>query len=360
MSKYQEFSNIIVKNHDNKYIVDEFIRYYKFIFSNYTKSDKSSKENYYKLLTIKKVIDTISKYKNKIKSGEDLANIKGIGEKTIGRINEIVKTGKLAEIKERKHQIESVEALSKIYGIGPTKASEFYENYNITNIKELIAAHKKGSITLTHQMELGIKYANSLSERIPHDLIAFSEDYILGNIKKSDKDFIPVICGSYRRNKDFSSDLDILITHKDLEEKDDSGEYMRKVVKALDKIFIIDKLTEDSKTHFQGFASFKNIPKINTWNKSNTNNTNFDIKNNVIRLDIIIVPIGSFYTALLHFTGSAVFNQKMRLHAKSLNMKLSEYGLYKLINNKYIDIPINSEKDIFDALLLKYIGPDKR
>ena len=67
MSKYQEFTNIIIKNPDNKYIVDEFIRYFKFIYSNYTNSTKSSKENYYKLLTIKKVIDTIGKYKNKIK-----------------------------------------------------------------------------------------------------------------------------------------------------------------------------------------------------------------------------------------------------------------------------------------------------
>ena len=171
--------------------------------------------------------------------------------------------------------------------------------------------------------------------------------------------FIPVICGSFRRNKDFSSDLDILITHKDLEEKDESGEYMHQVVKALDKNFIIDKLTEDSKTHFQGFASFKNIPKINTWNKSNVE-TSFDIKTNVIRLDIIIVPISSFYTALMHFTGSAVFNQKMRLHAKSLGFKLSEYGLFKMEKNKYVNMPISSEKDIFDILLLKYISPDKR
>ena len=359
MSKYGEFTNVIVKNPDNKYIVDEFIRYYKFIYSNYANSAKSSKENFYKLLTIKKVIDELAKYKNKIIKGEDLEEIKGIGDKTIGRINEIIKTGKLSEIKERKHQIESVEELSKIYGIGPTKASEFYEKYNITNIKQLIAANKKGTITLTNQMELGIKYIKTLSEKIPHDLIGFTENFILNKIKESSKKFIPVICGSFRRNKPFSSDMDILITHSDLEEKDDSGVYMQKVVKSLDKIFIIDKLTEDSKTHFQGFASFKNIPNINKWNKTNIE-TNFDVKTNVIRLDIIIVPLESFYTALMHFTGSASFNQKMRLHAKSLNMKLSEYGLYKLVNNKYVSIPINSEKDIFDTLLLKYIDPDKR
>jgi len=62
----------------------------------------------------------------------------------------------------------------------------------------------------------------------------------------------------------------------------------------------------------------------------------------------------------MHFTGSGDFNQRMRLHAKSLDMKLSEYGLYKIENNKEKQIPINSEQNIFEALLLKYLPPEKR
>ena len=78
-------------------------------------------------------------------------------------------------------------------------------------------------------------------------------------------------------------------------------------------------------------------------------------------MDIIIVPIQYFYSALLHFTGSGDFNQKLRLHAKSLGFKLSEYGLVKTDKTgKEINIPANSEQDIFDALLLKYISPEKR
>jgi DNA polymerase/3'-5' exonuclease PolX len=50
----------------------------------------------------------------------------------------------------------------------------------------------------------------------------------------------------------------------------------------------------------------------------------------------------------------------MRIHAKSLNMKLNEYGLFKYDNNNKIQLPIASEVDIFKHLLLKYIPPDKR
>jgi DNA polymerase/3'-5' exonuclease PolX len=352
MSISNDLSKIIVKNSENKYIVDEFIRYYKFIYSNYTTTEKSSKEIYYKLATIKRVIETISKYTKKIISGDDLGKIKGIGPKTIARINEIIKTGTLSEILEKEKQYESISELSSIYGIGPTKASLFYEQFKIKSIKDLIKAAKDGKITLTHQMELGIKYKDSLSEKIPHELIKLSEKSILNKIKKTDSDIIAVICGSFRRKKDFSSDMDILLTHPDITATNDKqGFYLDKVVDTLNNFFIIDKLTESSKRHFQGFASFKNIIK---------DYPDFNIKKSVIRIDIIIVPYESYYTALMHFTGSAVFNQKMRLHAKSMNMKLSEYGLFKQVGKKEISLEINSEEDIFNNLLLKYIPPEKR
>ena len=352
MSNNNNFSYIKVKNTENKYIIDEFINYYKFIYSNYTTIDKTPKEIYYKLATIKRVIETISKYNKKINMGDDLGNIKGIGPKTIARIDEIIKTGKLSEIKEKEKQYESITELSTIYGIGPIKASVFYEQFGIKSINDLIKAASSGKITLTHQMELGIKYKDSLIEKIPHELIKLVETFILDKIKSLDNDFIAIICGSYRRKKDFSSDIDLLLTHENITSTNNKqGLYLDLVVKALDNFFIIDKLTESSKRHFQGFGSFKNIIK---------NFPNFNIKKSVIRLDIIIVPYSSYYTALMHFTGSAAFNQKMRLHAKSMNMKLSEYGLYKHVGKKNVNIEINSEEDIFNNLLLKYIPPEKR
>jgi DNA polymerase/3'-5' exonuclease PolX len=63
----------------------------------------------------------------------------------------------------------------------------------------------------------------------------------------------------------------------------------------------------------------------------------------------------------MHFTGSGDFNQKMRLHAKSLGYKLSEYGLVKEDKTgKQTHIITKSEQDIFEVLLLKYIPPESR
>ena len=357
MSITNEFANIKVKNPDNLYIVEEFIRYFDWIYSNYAKSTKSSKENYYKLLVIKKTIDQIAKFPKTIISGSQLENIKGIGVKTITRINEIIDTGKLSEIIEGKLQISAVKELSGIYGIGPVKASEFYSQYNITNLKELIQANKNGQIKLTDQMKLGIKYKDTLVTKIPRILIACLDIFVHAELNNTDKNFISVICGSYRRGKDFSSDIDILITNKKLKSKDDTGKYLKIVLDNLAKYFIVDSLTTSYNTHFQGFASFKQIPNLPSEYDKNL----FNIKTNVIRLDIILVPIQYFYSALMHFTGSGDFNQKLRLHAKSLGYKLSEYGLFSMDKlGKEINIPANSEQDIFETLLLKYVSPEKR
>lgn len=359
MSITNDFANIKVKNPDNAYIVEEFIRYFDWIYSNYANSSKSSKENYYKLVVIKKTINTIAGFKKTIGSGSDLEHIKGIGPKTITRIDEIIDTGKLSEIDKQKahvsNQIEAVKELSEIYGIGPVRASEFYSKYNIKTIDDLVKANKNGIIELTDQMKLGIKYKDKLVQKIPRVLIARLDLFICSKLSKLDNNFVSMICGSYRRGRDFSSDIDILITHRDLTSKSDCGKYLKVVLNSMGEYFIVDSLTTSYNTHFQGFASFKSIPKLPThYDKSL-----FNVKINVVRLDIIVVPIQYFYSALLHFTGSGDFNQKLRLHAKSLGYKLSEYGLVKN-DIKQTMIKINSEQDIFDALLLKYIPPENR
>ena len=357
MSLIVDFTNIKISNPDNAHIVNEFIRYYDWIYSNYSKSTKSAKENYYKLLVIKKTIDIIARYKKKITNGSQLANIKGIGEKTIARINEIIDTGKLSEIEKRENQISAIKELSTIYGIGPVKASEFYTQYGIKSLKDLIKANEQEKIELTDQMKLGIKYKDTLVEKIPRILIARLDIFVYSVLQKIDPQFISVICGSYRRGKPYSSDVDILITNKKLKLKEDTCKYLKLVIDNLKKYFIVDSLTTSFNTHFQGFGTFKLIPDLPT----DYNKAEFDVQINVIRLDIILVPIKFFYPALMHFTGSGDFNQKMRLHAKSLGYKLSEYGLIETDETgkeKYLEA--KSEQDIFDALLLKYIPPEKR
>ena len=353
MNKIEDLTKLKIINVKNKYIIDEFIKYYMFIYSQYNagKIAKDKKIIYYKLIAIKKVIDILIKFKKDITIDivPELSKLKGFGEKTIARVKEIIKNGHLAEIKE---ETIYTSELSNIYGIGPVKASYYYEKYNVKTINDFILLIKEGKIEITKQIELGIKYKNLLSNHIPRILITRIEFFIQDTINNIDKDYVSVICGSYRREKEYSSDIDILITHKQLvNNKSQTQKYLQNVIEKLstNSLFIIDNLTENYVSHFQGFASInpkyiKDIPVCD-----------FDISK-IIRVDFIIVPYDSFYTALLHFTGSGDFNQMMRVHAKNLDMKLNEYGLFK--KGKRIDI--KSETDIFNNMLLKYVHPNKR
>lgn len=353
MNKIEDLTKLKIINVKNKYIIDEFIKYYMFIYSQYNagKIAKDKKIIYYKLIAIKKVIDILIKFKKDITIDivPELSKLKGFGEKTIARIKEIIQNGHLAEIKE---ETIYTSELSNIYGIGPVKASYYYEKYNVKTIDDFILLIKNGKIEITKQIELGIKYRNLLSNHIPRILITRIEFFIQDAINSIDKDYVSVICGSYRREKEYSSDIDILITHKQLgSNKSQIQKYLQNVIEKLsmNSLFIIDNLTENYVSHFQGFASvnpkyIKDIPVCD-----------FDISK-IIRVDFIIVPYDSFYTALMHFTGSGDFNQMMRVHAKNLDMKLNEYGLFK--KGKRIDI--KSETDIFNNMLLKYVPPNKR
>ena len=339
-----------IKNEKNKFIIDEFINYYKYIYLHQDLLDKSPKEIYYKLANIKRVIEILSGYKNTITEDElpKIQNIKYIGEKTIERIKEILTTGHLSEIVNLKDREKVIQELTNIYSIGSKKAIKLF-NIGVRSIDDLEKMANKGDIVLTHQEKLGLKYYKVLITKIPRIVIVSFDIYVQDVLDKIDNNFISILCGSYRRGKDFSGDIDILITNKNLKNKKDCKKYLDIVIVAL-KNFIVDSLTiKDYNNHYQGFGCFKNV-----LNKDM--NKYFDL-NSIIRFDIIVVPIDMVGTAMMHFTGSGDFNQKMRNIAKKKNMKLNEYELLDANNKK---IKINSENDIFKHLGMDYVKPEDR
>ena len=313
-----------------------------------SKTPKEKKINSYRLENVKKALETIKKLTFEIKSSEDLKKYKGqkmgIGEHTLQRIDEILATGKLSEIKETSKDIKYARRLEKIFGIGKEKALDLVTNYKIKSFEDLYTAYKDGKIKLDSQIELGLKYYHDYQKKIPREEIS-AVDEILQKYAGQVSDITVTICGSYRREKETSNDIDVLIydknivTVEDLERETKKGNnsmhlFIQKLIK---KGLIIDTLASGPKM-FMGFSKYEDNP--------------------VRRIDFIFVPYESAYTALLHFTGSKNFNTMLRNLAKNLGLKLNRYGLTKLKNNK--KYKITSEKDIFTYLNLEYVEPKYR
>jgi len=263
----------------------------------------------YKLNSIKKSLRVIKKIEFIIKSGKDLEKYKGIGKGTIERIDEIIKTGKLSEVNNAdisgKH-LNYVDELMKIFGIGRVKAYELYTKHNIKSIEDLKKAVKDKKIELPETIIKGIKYVDQIEGNIPRDEMDQIYSYLLKTGIEMDPEMDVRICGSYRRERETSGDIDVIIAHPKIKTKKQAEEsdLMKRFIELLEnKKFIIDSFTSETvPTKYMGVCKINKLLR---------------------RIDIRFIPQESYYTAILYFTGSGDFNKRMRSVALSMGYTLN-------------------------------------
>lgn len=307
----------------------------------------------FKLRVIDNTIRYIKNFNKEITldNFNELGDIKGIGKKTLDKIEEILNTGTLQSLEEYVETTKDIEKdklldeLKTIVGVGDKVASDFIKK-GIVSIDDLLKKIETGDIKTNDKIKLGLKYHNKFFDNIPRseiDNIKIKLDTIVkkinNKITNNDDMFILEICGSYRRQKSISGDIDLLLSKKNNE---NIGDYLKIFISILkENNLLVDDITDKNyKTKYMGFLKYKN--------------------NYIRRLDVRFVPWKSFYYSLLYFTGSMEFNRTMRLTAKEKGYRLSEYGLYHIGTNNKIDIEVNSEQDIFNFLGIKYLDPKDR
>lgn len=351
----------------NSNIVDEFSKLILFVQQQIKdhKEKENKKEvniNTFRLKQIRNVFNIIKNYPDMITldNYEELKNIDGIGKGTLERIKEILQTKKLSELdefrksfneKDFKNETKVIDELSEVVGIGPARAKDFFKQ-GIKGIQDLKNKVENNKIEVNEKIVLGLKYHGVYKVNIPRKEIDEVYKLLSKIVKKINKKeelddtnkYQFEICGSYRREKPFSNDIDVLITK--LGKNDESTNHLKMFVKKLkkpikengDNIFLVDDITDKNiETKYMGFSKYKNNP--------------------IRRIDIRFISYDSYFYALLYFTGSMELNKKMREIAKSKNFKLSEYGLFDENNKKF---KAKSERDIFKKLGLEYLPPRLR
>ena len=196
--------------------------------------------------------------------------------------------------------------LSDIPGIGEELELK-YKTKGIT-IKNI----KKHIDKLPIQSQMYLKYKPIT--KIPRSLIP----KIVKSFANDKKNII--ISGSYRREKLFCSDIDLLYIGKNKSMFKERKDWI---------------IYSEGPTKLSGIYKYKSKSyKIDVWYANKTN-----------------LPF-----MLLYSTGSGMFNIIMRRKAKYKGYKLNQYGLWK--NDK--KIRISSEKGIFNKLNLPYYPPNQR
>ncbi|XP_076233954.1 DNA polymerase beta [Calliopsis andreniformis] len=308
--------------------------------------ERNVSKNIYKYNAYRKAAGTLSSLPERVKSGDEAKKLQGIGEKIAKKIDEFLSTGKLQKLEDinKDESNIAINLLTRVSGIGPAKAKELVDA-GIKTLQNL----KKHQDKLNHHQKIGLKYFEDFEKRIPREEIELIEKIMKEAIADLDKEYIVTICGSYRRGKEDSGDIDVLLTHPTYTSKEKESKKktaaLKKVVDCLEKKQLIVDTISLGPTKFMGVCQVPN-------EKSKP----------FRRLDIRLIPHDQYYCGVLYFTGSDLFNKNMRVHALEKNYTLNEYTLKPLTPE---GIPgeaekIMSEEDIFRILDLPYKEPKDR
>jgi len=162
--------------------------------------------------------------------------------------------------------------------------------------------------------------------------------------------------GSFRRGKQESGDIDVLImmpastgTIKDAwspskqagRHTGDTAPLLKRIVAELKRDgFVTDDISLGTR-QYHGVARLDGKP--------------------FRRLDLLLFPPEDYACALLHFTGSGGFNKQMRLHALEKGFTLNEKGLFRgTAQDKKERVAVRTERDVFDAIGFAWREPSER
>jgi DNA polymerase/3'-5' exonuclease PolX len=345
----------------NSNIINELSNLVKRIEAEYLNAQvegnqKEMISNQFRIRAIKNAIKIIKNLDFQIKDSSDLEGIPGISTGIMSRVQQILDNGKLDNSqnkydKETQKKIEGIQELENVIGIGPSLSKKLVTKYHILNVKQLKKAIKNNEIHVSDKIKLGLKYYGIVKKNIPRKEITQIRNFLEKEAHSIDPRLEIMICGSYRRGKPTSGDIDVLMYHPKVKtmkemlhpERFHLKHYMELFIDKLTKDkFLLDHMTDKNyQKKYMGFCKYRNNP--------------------VRRIDIRFIPYNSLPTAMLYFTGPMELNTIMRKAAKKRNMILNEYGLYKVDEyDNRIPIKVNSEKDVFEILGMKYLTPEQR
>ncbi|KAJ3737501.1 DNA polymerase mu [Lentinula guzmanii] len=278
----------------------------------------------------------------------EISELPHIGNKIYSKIQEFVQHGDISECKSilSETRYQSLVDLTTVYGIGPATARKLYssglrtikdleKHYEVTpktsdDIPDsLNPEHLRGTPT-TGLPQLSIKVGLALREEfslhITRNEVEEIHDVVMNELANIRSGCVSTITGavliehisSYRRGKDKSNDIDIVISHKDL--KSEGGQ-----VKGLCAELVKRLYDKGLVTHVMHLSSFRehNALRTSHWDSLEKALTVFKLpdqqkrhKHVHRRLDLVFAAPEVYWTAVVGWTGSRMFERDLKLWAK--------------------------------------------
>lgn len=265
---------------------------------------------------------------------ENLSMIDGVGKGLKEKIREIIGTNTCPDyekIEANKDNNAIKVAFLKIHGVGPESAQKLIDNgfKSIDQLKQC----KEIKQHLNDVQIKGLQYYDDIQKRIPYKEIIKHEKYLKDILLNIDNNAELTIAGSFRRKKESSGDIDLLIKAKD------KAVYISFINKLINEGYLIETLANGPKKYMG----------MGTINQEDNR-----------RIDIMYTKPEEYPFAILYFTGSADFNVNMRNDLLGKGYTINEYVVKHTDTKQIVDHKFITEKDIFEYFNFDYIEPENR
>ena len=269
----------------------------------------------------------------------------GVGKGIAYKLDELASSGRITELEELRAEIPAgVASMLRLTGVGPRTAGELWRARGIASLEELEAAASAGRLRgvrgIGAERETRILESLEQHHRRPSRRVLMGDAHALAERLVALAEAVPhvrsaTIAGSTRRGTETVGDLDLLV------ETDDPAGTMARLLASLPHEG--DESTAEPVTHGTSRASLalREGPQ----------------------LDIMTAPPGRLGSYLVHFTGSAAHNVRLRQRAKQRGRSLSEHGLIPLdpSSPEAAEVPdletFESEADLYRWLDLSRSSP---
>ncbi len=277
-------------------------------------------------------------FKSTVAAGK-LGDIRGIGDALAEKISTLVNTGRLPYLEELRASVPAgLLDILRLPGIGPKKVKAMHSELGIDSIAKLKAACDAGEVAklkgfgekTQEKILAGIKFLDTVGQRVRIDQAEPVAEAILARLRATPGVIRAEVCGSLRRRRDTTKDIDIVASSADPE--------------AVTAAFA--KFPEVVQVAGQGPTKCSVVVQLpGEGNKPITLNS-----------DLLVVADDQFPFAVLHFTGSKEHNIRLRQRAIERGWSLNEFSL----GSETKLVPAKSEADVYLALGLPLIPAELR
>jgi len=261
-----------------------------------------------------------------------LTDLPGIGKTLAAKIEELLTTGRLAFLDRLHAEVPAgVIDMLRIPDVGPRTAARVWKELGITTIDGLAEAARAGRLrqlrgmgARTEQRILnGIAALQRQTGRTPLGTAWYTAYALLAAVREVPGVLRAEPAGSLRRMRDTVGDLDLLVAAADAEPV---------------------------------MTCFRSLPDVAEVLLSGETKTTVRTRDG-LQVDLRVLPLERWGTALQYFTGSQAHNIHLRALARRKGYSLSEYALSM---EDGAEVLCAEEGEVYERLGMPWIPPELR